>query len=305
MPHGGTLPRVCLCIGARRCVRTGGVVGNTVVQIVIWAVVGIGVGTYGTLVGAGGGFIMVPIFLLALSGIKPAEAAGTSLAVIFFNALSGTASYVRQGRVDFWTANRLALATVPGAIVGAYLSNLFSSRPFYIVFGIFLIAIAVFLNVRPDPKKVKYVPLSPDDERTLPRGWVERRIVDKSGEEFVYAYNFAGAIALSFVVGFLSSILGIGGGIIHVPALVFLFGFPAHVATATSHYILVISALVGSISHLVQGDIRWIPMIGLSIGVIPGAQIGAQISRRMQGKWIIRSLSIALVVVGLRLLLKK
>jgi len=278
---------------------------HPVVQILLWAIAGVGVGTYGTLVGAGGGFIMVPIFLFFIPGIAPAEAAGTSLAVVFFNALSGTSSYVRQGRVDFWTGNRFALATVPGSIVGTYISNLFASRPFYVVFGLFLIAIAGFLTLRPDSGKAHDEPLAPGQVRTLPRFWVARTVVDRGGERFDFAYNFLGGIALSFVVGFLSSILGIGGGIIHVPALVFLFGFPAHIATATSHYILVISALVGALSHLASNDIRWIPMIGLAIGVIPGAQVGAQLSRRLRGKWIIRGLAIALAVVGLRLLFKK
>jgi uncharacterized protein len=280
-------------------------VSHPVVQVLLWAIAGVGVGTYGTLVGAGGGFVMVPIFLFAVPGITPAEAAGTSLAVVFFNALSGTASYVRQGRVDFWTGNRFALATIPGAIVGAYISNLFSSRPFYIVFGLFLIAIAAFLSLRPDPRAVAYEPLAPGEARALPRGWVARSITERGGERFEYAYNLWAGIALSFGVGFLSSILGIGGGIIHVPALIFLFGFPAHIATATSHYILVISALVGALSHLAAGDIRWIPMIGLSIGVIPGAQLGARLSSRLHGKWIVRGLAFALAVVGLRLLLKK
>ncbi|MHB8646425.1 MAG: sulfite exporter TauE/SafE family protein [Thermomicrobiales bacterium] len=275
-----------------------------VIQILLWAVVGVGVGAYGTLVGAGGGFVIVPIFLFFISGIKPAEAAGTSLSIVFFNALSGTASYVRQGRVDFWTGTRFALATVPGAIVGAYLSNLFSSRPFYIVFGLFLILIACFLSIRPDPRQADGESHVPAEALHLRRGWVARTVTDRSGETFSYIYSMWNGLALSFVVGFLSSILGIGGGIIHVPALVFLFGFPAHIATATSHYILVISSLVGSISHLVQGDIRWIPMIGLSIGVIPGAQFGAQLSSRLHGKWIIRGLALALAVVGLRLLLK-
>ena len=277
---------------------------HPVVQVLLWAIAGVGVGTYGTLVGAGGGFVMVPIFLFFIPGISPAEAAGTSLAVVFFNALSGTASYVRQGRVDFWTGNRFALATIPGSIIGAYISNLFSSRPFYVVFGLFLIAIAAFLSLRPDPRKAASAPLAPGEMPVLPRGWVRRTVTDRHGDTFAYAYNFWGGIALSFVVGFLSSILGIGGGIIHVPALIFLFAFPAHIATATSHYILVISALVGALSHLASGDIRWIPMIGLSIGVIPGAQIGARLSSRLQGKWIVRGLAFALAVVGLRLLFK-
>jgi len=248
---------------------------------------------------------MVPIFLLFIPGITPGEAAGTSLAVVFFNALSGTASYVRQGRVDFRTGTFFAVATMPGAIIGAYLSNLFSSHPFYIVFGLFLIAIAVFLNVRPDPRKAAQL-ATPETgvAPVLSRGWVARSITDRTGEEFSYRFNMVGGIVLSFFVGFLSSILGIGGGIIHVPAMVFLFSFPAHIATATSHYVLAISALVGALSHLAAGDIRWIPMIGLSIGVIPGAQAGAQISRHLQGAWIIRGLALALGLVGIRLLLK-
>jgi uncharacterized membrane protein YfcA len=281
-------------------------VSHPIVQIAIWAAVGVGVGGYGTLVGAGGGFIMVPIFLFFIPGSTPAEAAGTSLAVVFFNALSGTASYVRQGRVDFRTGTLFAIATIPGAIIGAYLSNLFSNRPFYIVFGLFLVAIAIFLNIRPDPRKAAAlaVPETGAGSPPLPRGWVHRAITDRSGEEFGYQFNMIGGVVLSFFVGFLSSILGIGGGIIPVPAIVFLLNFPAHIATATSHYVLVISALVGALSHLAGGDIRWVPMIGLSIGVIPGAQIGAQISRRLRGPWIIRGLALALALAGIRLVFK-
>lgn len=273
-------------------------------QILIWAVVGLGVGTYGTLVGAGGGFIMVPIFLLVIPGIRPSEATGTSLMVVLFNALSGTGSYLRQKRVDLRTGTIFGLATVPGALIGSLVSKYFAARPFYIAFGLFLVAIAIFLNVRPDPKKKQFEELTPGVAPALPRGWEQRSITDREGEVFNFAFNMRGGIALSVVVGFLSSILGIGGGIIHVPAMVFLFNFPAHLATATSHYVLVISALVATISNIVQGNIRWIPMIGLSIGVIPGAQIGAQLSKRVHGPWILRLLSIALVIVGVRLLFK-
>ena len=131
-------------------------------QILIWAVVGLGVGTYGTLVGAGGGFIMVPIFLLVIPGIRPAEATGTSLMVVLFNALSGTGSYLRQKRVDLRTGTIFGLATVPGALIGSFVSKYFAARPFYIAFGLFLVAIAIFLNVRPDPKKKQFEELTCD-----------------------------------------------------------------------------------------------------------------------------------------------
>ena len=111
-----------------------------------------------------------------------------------------------------------------------------------------------------------------------------------------------GGLGLSFVIGFLSSILGIGGGIIHVPAMVFLVDFSAHLATATSHFVLAITSPVGSVGNVAAGRILYIPAIAMSVGAIGGARLGAQLSRRVQGALIVRVLSLALVVVGLRLL---
>lgn len=249
---------------------------------------------------------MVPIFLIFLgNGITPAQATATSLAVVFFNAVSGSVSYLRQGRVDVRTAIIFGITTFPGAIIGTFVSRYFANRPFYIAFGLLLIAIAVFLNVRPDPKQATYEPLKPGEVRTLPWGWVARVIEERSGETHAYAFNMAGGIALSFAIGFLSSIFGIGGGIIHVPAMVFLFNFPAHIATATAILALLLSSGVATVSNVLQGNVRWLIMLGLTLGVIPGAQIGATLSKRVGGKGILRALSFALALAGVRLLFKE
>src|SRR5262245_23628316 len=119
-----------------------------IVSALLWLLFGVGVGAYGTLVGAGGGFIIVPVLLL-VGGASPQQAIGTSLVVVALNALSGTLSYARMGRVDWQTGWRFAAAAVPGAVAGAYLSTLFSGRAFAIVFGVLLIAIALLLALRP------------------------------------------------------------------------------------------------------------------------------------------------------------
>lgn len=263
--------------------------------IVAFVVLGFGVGVYGTLVGAGGGFLLVPLLLLVF-GYDSEQAAGTSLAVVFLNALSGTWAYVRQRRIDYRTGLIFAAATVPGSILGAYLSRFFSQDAFMVVFGVCLLAIAALLWLRPAPGHIAKAPPV--------RGWgqVSRRLVDASGVEYAWHFNLWGGIALSVAVGFLSSILGIGGGIIHVPALVFLFDFPAHIATATSHFILAISAGVGSASHLALGHIRFEAALPLGAGVIVGAQVGARLAKRVHGSGLLRLLSLALVVVGLRLI---
>lgn len=109
---------------------------------------------------------------------------------------------------------------------------------------------------------------------------------------------------ISSGVGFVSSLLGIGGGIIHVPALVRILDFPIHIATATSHLILAITALTGTIVHIVMGTFHhgWRRTICLAVGVVVGAQVGAKLSARIHGTLILRALALALFFVGLRLL---
>ena len=110
---------------------------------------------------------------------------------------------------------------------------------------------------------------------------------------------------ISFFVGFLSSLLGIGGGIIHVPALTTLLNFPLHIATATSHFILAVMALGGTIVHIIQGNFKgeWLRTISIGAGIIVGAQVGAYFSNKLKDKLIIRILAFALLAVGVRLLL--
>lgn len=270
-------------------------------QAIGFVVFGLFVGAYGTLVGAGGGFLMVPMLLLVY-GATPQYAVGTSLSVVFLNAVSGTISYARQKRIDYQTGVKFAIATLPGAAIGAYLTSYLSSGFFHLVFGLLLIATAVFLFLRPEARSApgNGCPL---DATLLPKGMTRRTIVDAHGDVLVYAFNERAGLALSVGVGFLSSILGVGGGIIHVPAMVHLFGFPAHIATATSHFILAISAGTGTGFHVALDHVLYSEAILLGIGVVFGAQVGAAISHHIHGRWLIRLLSIALIAVGVRLLL--
>ena len=100
--------------------------------LLAFLIFGVLVGINGTLVGAGRGFIIVPVLLLAYHA-SPQQASDTSLAIVFFNALSGSLAYVRQGKVDYRTDWRFALAAVPGAL-----------------FGVLLLVIAAFLLLRSD-----------------------------------------------------------------------------------------------------------------------------------------------------------
>ncbi len=256
---------------------------------------GVVVGAYGTMIGAGGGFILVPLLLLLYPDDRPELVTSISIAVVFFNAFSGTAAYWRQRRIDFLAANAFALATVPGAIGGALATALFPRRLFDFVFALLLILVAVVLTLRPSPRMVV---------RQNRRGEVTRQLTDVQGDTYVYSYNLTTGIVLSLLVGFIASLLGVGGGIIHVPMMIQLLHFPAHIATATSHYVLTVTAAVATVTHILSGqfDTGYDRTGALAIGVLIGAQFGARLSTHVHGNTIVRLLGLALAAVGLRLL---
>lgn len=263
-------------------------------QFFLLIILGLGIGFVGTLIGAGGGFILVPILLLLYPTLRAEVITSISLAVVFLNATSGSLAYAKMKRIDFKSALYFALATLPGAVAGALLTSYIPRHVFDLTLGILMIMIAVFLIIRPQYK---------NRISRQKKHYVHRDITDASGEHYHYSFNLWTGIIISFFVGYLSSLLGIGGGIIHVPALTILLNFPVHIATATSHFILAIMALAGTLVHIWQGNLHsvWSTAIPIGIGVIGGAQFGAYFSHRVKPHWIVRSLAIALMLVGIRL----
>ena len=254
------------------------------------------IGAFGTLIGAGGGFILVPVLVLMYPDMKPDVVTSISLAVVFLNACSGSFAYARMKRIDYKSALVFGLATLPGSVIGALLTGVIPQHYFHLLLGVVLVVIAIFLFVKPAQGAFA----RPNTHATT-----HRHLVDANGTTYDYAFNLKTGIVLSFFVGFLSSLLGIGGGIIHVPALTSLLNFPTHVVTATSHFVLALMALTGTIVHLATGTLQAGLRTALLIGggVVAGAQLGALLSHKIQPKGIIRALAVALLLVGFRLLI--
>jgi hypothetical protein len=259
---------------------------------------GFAVGAYGTLVGAGGGFVLVPVLLLLYPGEDPAGITSISLAVVFFNALSGSAAYARARRIDYVTGLMFAGAAIPGSIAGALLVTAVPRQIFNLLFGFLLLALAGYTAWSSGRAEGIRSPLRG-------RGVVTRTMPGaEPGEIFRYSYNLPQGIAYSAGVGFISSLLGIGGGIVHVPIMITLLRFPVAIAVATSHFVLAISAFTGSATHVANGELVGINLaraLLISVGVIPGAQLGAWISHRVHGATVVRLLAVALVALGIRL----
>ncbi len=253
-------------------------------EILLFFLLGTGVGLFGTLVGIGGGLICVPLFILLMTPSTFSTApqiVGTSLVIVFLNALSGTFAYILQKRVFFQAAIPFALATLPGAFLGSYIADKFNGNTLNLSFGIFLLLMATIMYWNSSRKKISEPDFDPH----------------------TFRYSKMLGISSSMLVGFLSSIFGIGGGVIHVPMMIYLLHFPTHVATATSHFVLAISSFVGVISHFMLGHIVWLPAIGIGAGALLGAQIGAKISKKTKPKIILILLSCSMFALGLRLIL--
>lgn len=265
-------------------------------EYVLLVAIGLFAGTLGSLIGLGGGFVVVPVLILGFH-YPHTWAAATSLTVIFFNSLASSYNYAQQKRIDYKTGIPFALSTIPGALAGAYITPYLEGKIFDTVFALLLISVSLFMFFKPQ---------GPPRDRTP--DWlgkkVTRHFIDAHGVEHEYTFSLNFGLLLSFGAGFLSSIFGIGGGIIHVPAMTLLLGIPPHITTATSMFILTISTVFGSGAHFFQGNVQFLPAIFLSIGTIGGAQIGSRLAPKVNARLLMQIFSIVMFGIALLLLFK-
>lgn len=243
---------------------------------------GILVGTIGTLIGAGGGFILVPLLMMMYPKFSAQEITAISMFCVACNGTSGSIAYFYRKQVHLKTALIFTLASVPGAWMGSSLTRAFDRKSFELFFAavLFILGLVIFFR---KPKS--------RDAASTHESWIP------TGKDFLLGF------AISLGVGFLAAALGIGGGIVHVPLLSQALAMPVHLAAGTSHFILAITAIVATVEHFMHGDFpaaaTFLPH--LALGIVAGAQLGAWLSKRVSSVIIMKSLAIAILLVGLRI----
>lgn len=249
----------------------------------------------GSIIGLGGGIIIVPalIFLSPIfmsDPITTAMAVGTSLTVLIFTAASSTLNFVRQKRVDFRSGLLFFITSGPAAIVGAMITGSLDAQKFQLYFGIFMLLMAILLLVKDRLKPIQIE-------------WSIQRVYrDSHGVEHSYGYNIWVALLVGLGVGFVSGLFGIGGGSLLVPLMVLLFRYPPHVATATSMFVILLSAVTGSVTHISLGDVHWFSVIALAPGAVIGGWLGAWIAGRLSSKALMKVLLISFFLLSFRLI---
>lgn len=255
---------------------------------------GVLIGIIGTLIGAGGGFIHVPV-LVIFYGFTPQHAIGTSMAVVMLNAISGTFAYIAQKRIDYEIGLKYAVAASPGVLVGALLSQYFSVGSFSVIFGILLVLLSYYLFSEREFSVVRTKVAQRPNTRYLK---------DAAGEEYAYAPDMSVGFAASTLIGIFSGLFGIGGGIIHVPLMYSVLGIPVHIATATSHFILAVTAFLGSVVFVGLGYVDLDYAVLLGMGTIIGAGWGARLSLRTRPAVIKKIIALCLFLLALKLLME-
>lgn len=261
----------------------------------LYLLAGLFIGCYGTLVGVGGGFLLVPSLLILYPGISPAAITATSLAVVCANTISGSISYGAQRRIDYRSVFLFSIAAAPGAVIGVWVIQFLPRKIFDLTTGVLLIITAIWLFVKKNHNK-QSPPLNKTGKKRI--------ITPKNGEpEEYYVLEWTG-IWCSLVIGFLSTILGVGGGILHVPIMTFFLGFSPHIAAASSHPIIAIMTGIATLLHWKFGYLTPLAHLlpWLTTGVLIGAPIGAALSRKIHGNLLLQLLALALLITGIRLL---
>ncbi|MDM5220657.1 sulfite exporter TauE/SafE family protein [Peribacillus sp. NJ11] len=268
----------------------------------VWLVlVGIGLlaGSIGSLVGLGGGIIIVPSLLYLgtstniIDELTPQVAVGVSTVIMIFTGLSSTLSYLKHKVVDYKAGLIFFIGSAPGGIIGAYVNKNLNVEAFSLYFGIFMVFIAIVLLVKDRLKPMVFKP---------GKGKMVKTYKTENGHSFSYGYHPLIAVLITFFVGFSSGLFGIGGGALMVPVMMLLFFFPPHMAVATSMFMVFLSSITNSITHISLGNVNWPYAFALIPGAWFGAKLGAFINTRLKSASLENMLKIVLIIIGLRLI---
>ncbi|MED4602600.1 sulfite exporter TauE/SafE family protein [Paenibacillus validus] len=266
-------------------------------SFLFFTAVGLIAATFGSLVGLGGGIIIVPALvylgpLFVGQTISVSTAVGTSLAVLIFTALSSTLAFLKQKRVDFRSGLLYFMTCGPAAMLGSYVTQFVDAQSFQLYFGFFMMFMAILLILRDYIKPINV------------RWSVQRTYIDASGQTFEYGYSLIPALAIGSAVGFISGLFGIGGGSLFVPAMVLLFRYPPHVATATSMFVILLSSVMGTVTKLSLGEVDLWMVLCLAPTAVLGGWLGAQIASRLSSKKLLWVLRISFVLIASKMILE-
>jgi uncharacterized protein len=237
---------------------------------------------FGSLVGFGGGFISVPALRL-VGHLSPQEVAATSLFMVGVNVAVASFALRKKKRINARMGRPLGLGGIVGGLIGVFALRFVSGAQFDVLYGLMLIFIA--FNMLKPSRGAQLADTEIESPRSLEAGNLELGI--------------AGAL-----VGFFSSLFGLGAGTVAIPLLMWRYKLPAYVAMPTASFIALIYVWPNVLAQIAEHRVNWALAIPLSLGAVVGAHFGARYSNRLSSPQLTRVFGVICVCAFLSLTLR-
>ena len=255
-------------------------------------IAGLVAGSLGALLGIGGGVLMVPFLVLAL-GLPMQAAVGISLATVIATSSGVSAGTAGRRLINVRLGMVLEIATTAGAIFGAWLAAMLSQATLQVLFGLVTAGSGIAMLRRLNRRNVIL------DPGAQPGALGGRYFEQESGREVVYSVRrLPVGLGVSFGAGSVSTLLGVGGGIIKVPALTSWCGVPLRASAATSAFMVGVTAAAGAVIYFVRGDIVLWMAAAAVLGVLAGTRTGLLLGERSKARDLKRLMALVLFVVS-------
>lgn len=261
--------------------------------VLIAFLVSIGAGGFGSLVGIGGGLIIVPV-LSTLLGYDIKVAIAASLIGVIATSIAASGHYLATGIADRRLGVTLLVATALGGLTGGFVARYLDGQLLAILFGALLLFVAIQMTrqLRGSAALIHAAATPTDEAHAFTSSYVE----PTTGQAVGYrAIRLPIGVAISYVAGNISGLLGVGGGIINVPTMNVVMNVPIRVATTTSTFMLGATAAASAMLYESTGQLDPLLAAPVALGVFLGARSGALLSKRVSP----RQLRIVFIVVAL------
>jgi len=271
------------------------------IDVLIIFLVSIVAGFVGALFGLGGGVLIIP-FLTLVEGVPVPLAVGASIVSVVATSSASAATYVQDHLTNLRLGMFLEIGTVAGAITGAFVSVFLPASALFILFGIILLYATMVMirargidfpaNVRPDKTSRILALGSQYEDHSLNR---------------VVKYEVTRTpltVFIGYFAGIVSGLLGVGGGIINVPTMNLVSKVPVKVASATSNFMIGVTAAASASVYLLRGDVHPLLAAPLIIGVAGGALLGTRVLKVTPPTRVKVAFGILLAAISLLMILK-
>jgi uncharacterized protein len=238
--------------------------------------IGLATGLLSGLMGVGGGIIAIPL-MVGLLQVTQHKAHGTSLGMMVLTASAAGISYAFHGKVQWTLAAVLVVGTVSGSFFGARLMARVSASMLRRAFGAFIFVVGLWMLIGP-------------------------KSIAASGDFVLNPENGAIAIVIGLIAGVLSGLLGIGGGVVMVPAMGFLLGIDQHIAQGVSLAVIVPTAITGALTHYKKGNLLLNLALSLGVAAIVGSLVGSELAQRLPAEILSRGFGLFVVATAVKML---